>query len=171
MATNPKPIAPSKPHRDSVLALIVKLASAMNVELSVLTQDVYYQKLVTLKLDVLARAIDRLIESWTLPHVMPPIATILEYVGIVQAEGPRITDSRHILDRGDKPPDWEPLNPGEMEAMRKEAQRRTREIETQVKTAAEEKAVPPGIDSAEWERRRDAQLRTFREQNRQAGEA
>jgi hypothetical protein len=78
-----------------------------------------------------------------------------------------IQDSRHILDRGDKPPDWEPLEPGELEAMKQRAQT----IERKVQEAAKPMEMPKGPDAEEWERRRQAQLRAFREKNREAGEA
>ena len=35
-----------------------------------------------------------------------------------------IVDTRRILDRGDKPPDWEPLKPGEADQILREARER-----------------------------------------------
>lgn len=171
MAT--KSTEPSKQHRDSVIALIVKLASAMNVELSVHTQGVYYQKLKNSKLEYLTHAIDTLIDTWTQPHTIPPVATILEHVRQAHHYGPTITDSRRILDRGDKPPDWEALKPGEFDQMRKAAAERAQQIQDQIANVVEQKQMPSageiGVD--EWNRRRDAQLRRFRTNNPGAGEA
>jgi hypothetical protein len=86
-----------------------------------------------------------------------------------------IQDSRHILDRGDKPPDWEPLQAGELERIRLEGKTRADEIERQVSAAAHGFQMPKAPidqpDAAEWERRRQAQLRAFRDKNREVGEA
>jgi len=85
--------------------------------------------------------VERLIESWTIPHVMPPIATVLEFVREVAEVGPRITDARYILDRGDKPPDWEPLKAGEFDAMKRESRARATEFQKQFETVTAGKGM------------------------------
>lgn len=144
------------------------------MELSEATQREYYQKLKIFRLDHLAQAVDGLIDDWMQPHVIPPIATVREYVRQAQEHGPTITDSRRIIGRGDKPPDWEPLQPGELSAMRAEATRRARKIERDIAALADHKQMPvglAGLAEAEWNRRRDEQLRRFRHSNPAAGEA
>lgn len=168
---NPKPIEPSKQHRDSVLRLIVKLATAMNVEISDRTQHEYYLKLVTLRLDVLARAVERLIDSWIVPHTMPPVATLLEFCREVIRETPTQRDTRRILDRGDKPPDWEPVTPAELEQMRQEAAEKARALKQQVADVAKDHTIKPGMTEMEFEARRQKQLDEFRRRNQTAGEA
>lgn len=91
------------------------------MEISDRTQNEYYQKLVTLRLDVLNQAIEQLIDEWDKPHMMPPVAVVLEYVHRAQQRGPLLIDARRILDRGEKPPDWEPLDAEQFATMLGEA--------------------------------------------------
>lgn len=81
-----------------------------------------------------------------------------------------VTDCRHILDRGDKPPGWEQLTPEELAQMQVEARSRARQIDQQVATAAEQHTMRRMTES-EFERRRREQLARFRAKNSGAGEA
>lgn len=79
------------------------------MEISTATANEYFQKLKTTRLEVLTQAVDSLIESWSMPHVMPTVAAILEECD-VQAQNLQVhSDSRRLLERNDKPPDWETL--------------------------------------------------------------
>lgn len=80
---------------------------------------------------------------------------------------PVIDESKAILDRGDKPPDWEALSPEEIEAMRK----RAGIIEHQVQAIVPDHAMPESLTSDEWERRKQQQLEAFRRKNKLGGEA
>src|SRR5262245_62108882 len=102
----PNRTAPSTQKIDFVLAWIVKISSAANVELSEQTQAVYLEYLMRLTDEQLACAGRLTIEEWTEPSKMPPIPFIVERAGRLQE--PFINDARRILDRGDKPPDWDP---------------------------------------------------------------
>lgn len=85
-----------------------------------------------------------------------------------------ITDSSHILDRGDKPHDWGPLKPGELEEMRREARKRAEELQAQIESAVKHENTMPkasDVDQAEWDRRRQKQIDDFRRKNAGAGEA
>jgi len=48
---------------------------------------------------------------------LPSIGEIRQWASCWTPEHEAITDTRRILDRGDKPPDWEPLEPGETERL------------------------------------------------------
>src|ERR1043166_4611130 len=96
-----------------------------------------------------------------LGEFLPSIAQLRQYSSQWRPQD-AIQDSRRILERGDKPADWEPLKPGEIEA-RREAPETIRE---QVAWVAEERAmptIPPGISETEWNRRRDRQLHALHE--------
>ncbi len=66
-----------KMRNESYLVLILKLAAAMNVTLSEATQTVYLEQLLSLELHDLSQAVNRTIQEWDKPHMMPPIAFIL----------------------------------------------------------------------------------------------
>lgn len=73
---------------------------------------------------------------------------------------PEIQDSLHILDRGDKPPDWEQLKPGELEAMKAASKTRQEEVREQVKAWAAKTAMTgyTPSDDSEFEAMRKRQL-------------
>lgn len=73
----PVPIGTPQTQIDSVMTLILRLANAMNVEIGYETQKEYLRKLVTLRLDVLTKAVNMLIENWTEPSKIPPPGSIL----------------------------------------------------------------------------------------------
>lgn len=66
---------------------------------------------------------------------LPSIQQLHVYAG--EWRPPEIQDNRHILERGSKPPDWEPLKPGELEQMKENSRRLREEIEA----AAREKTL------------------------------
>jgi hypothetical protein len=72
----------------------------------------------------------------------PTPAQIREWA--FQWRPPEIQENRHILDRGDKPPDWEPLAPGELTAMQQEAHAKAELLQREVAKLAKEKAMPSG---------------------------
>jgi len=77
-------------------------------------------------------------------------------------------DCRHILDRGDKPPDWEPLKPGELEEMRA-AKKRVEIVKTKIEESVQQHEMPK-LSAEEFEERRRRQLEAFRRKNVDAGE-
>lgn len=70
-----------KPQKGYWLALILKIAAAMGVELPEATQTIYLEQLSSLSLEQLRHATERTIREWDRPHMMPPIAFILERSG------------------------------------------------------------------------------------------
>lgn len=100
-----------KPHPDYYVGWILKIAAAFNVEISEATQAVYLERLLKLTGEQMSRAGSKTIEEWTEASKMPPLAFILA----------RITaDTQNVnmvLMREDKPADWEPLQPGELEGL------------------------------------------------------
>lgn len=60
-----------------VLSLVLKLAAAMNVELSKATLAVYLEQLSKFSYEALSAGIDRTIKAWDKPHMVPPIAYII----------------------------------------------------------------------------------------------
>lgn len=161
---NRKTNSTPKLRRDSCLALILKIAAAANVELSEASQAVYLEKLENLSLERMQAATDRTIDEWDKANQMPPLPFILARA---QMPDPMITKGRQLLERGDKPPDWEPLASGELEEMRRDA----RKIEREIEVNAKQHEMPKPIDDVEWAKRRDEQLRRFLSQNKGAGEA
>lgn len=55
---------------------------------------------------------------------LPTISELRQYASRWTPEHDVMTETRRILDRGDKPPDWEPLKPGELEALLAEVKAR-----------------------------------------------
>jgi len=55
---------------------------------------------------------------------LPTISELRQYASHWTPEYDAITNTQRILDRGDKPPDWEPLKPGELEALLAEVKAR-----------------------------------------------
>lgn len=53
------------------------MAAAVNVELSEATSAVYLEHLASIEDEVLTKAIDAVIQRWTEPSKMPPVAEIL----------------------------------------------------------------------------------------------
>lgn len=83
-----------------------------------------------------------------------------------------IQDSRHLLDRGDKPPDWEPFTPRELAQMKAEAAARYQKLEKAVSTESAKAEMPKAVlDFAAADLRRRRQLEDFRRHNNLAGEA
>ncbi len=68
-------------HRDYVHGLILRMASAANVELTEDSQAVYLEQLVTLKPEAIQQAAQRTVREWDRPNMMPPIAFILKRAG------------------------------------------------------------------------------------------
>lgn len=97
----------------------------------------------------------------------PAPAEIREWAYQWRAEA--ISDSQRILDRGDKPPDWEPLKAGELDEMRQ----RSRKVEREIEIAAKEIVMPKPdpMTDVEFDRRRRMQLEEFRQKNKLTGEA
>lgn len=83
-------------------------------------------------------------------------------------QAPKDNPFRALLERGDKPADWEPLQPGELEAMRA----RANTIIDSVKAAVVEHVIERAPSSdADFEIRRQRQLDAFRRKNGMGGEA
>jgi len=59
---------------------------------------------------------------------LPPISEIRQYASRWTPECEAIRDTRRILDRGVKPPDWEPLEPGETERLLSEIKARAEKM-------------------------------------------
>ncbi len=84
-----------------------------------------------------------------------------------------IDSAKAILERGAKPPDWEPLETADIERMRQESAAQAHEIRQAIDQAAEEHKIPPvkPLDPSEFEARRQRQLDAFRRKNKFQGEA
>lgn len=138
------------------------------MELAPKTVQGYLEVLVAYPSEALATACQRVAREWDKASMFPPPAFIIERIeDAIAHPADRITDSRHILERGAKPPDWEPLQPGELEAM----QARARWVERAVEKAAEEQAVQPArMSNSEWEARRLRQLDAFRKKHNVKGD-
>ncbi len=78
---NPKSIELLKKHRNFVHGLIVKIASAANVELTEATQAIYVERLIQLTTEQVTEATRRTIEEWSESSKMPPLAFILARCG------------------------------------------------------------------------------------------
>ncbi len=103
----PETIKTSKHHAEYLLASIRKIAAAFNVELSEATQAVYMEFLAPLSEENIYNATSKTILEWKEPSKMPPPIFILErYWNSIQ---PLTEETRKILDRDDKPPDWKEL--------------------------------------------------------------
>jgi hypothetical protein len=63
---------------------ILKIAAAMNVTLEEATQAVYVEQCLTLSQPEFIQAVTRTIREWDKPHMMPPIAFILDRSGCNQ---------------------------------------------------------------------------------------
>src|SRR5437867_530937 len=60
-----------------LISLLLKLAAAMNVEVSKATQAVYLEQLAMYSEPAVTAGIDRTIRSWDKPHMLPPVAYVL----------------------------------------------------------------------------------------------
>lgn len=98
---------------------------------------------------------------------MPTVPFILEAVASIQERG--ITDNARLLE--EPRPDWKG-EAGEFEAMLAESKKRAAQISDQNKAEAVKhefpKAAAEPISDLEWQRRREEQLRQFREKNPEA---
>lgn len=152
-----------------------KLAALFRVELGPKAIEAYLEVLVAYPSEALNVACQRVMREWNEASKFPPPAFFIERIEEALTVEPRISDSRHILDRGDKPPDWEQLQPGELEAWRKEAMDRAEEFQRKLAEAETKlKVIPPvTIDperAAELDRRRRLQIEEFRKKNNLTGE-
>ncbi len=71
-----------------------------------------------------------------------------------------ITDTRRILDRGDKPPGWEPLDDDDRS--------RIASLQKAITVAAKQNTIEPTLSADEFERRRQEQIDRFRRKNKLA---
>lgn len=77
------------------------------------TQKVYLERLEKLTFDEMTCAAQATIEEWGEAHKMPPLVFILERAG--RARDRELAErSRKLLNRGDKPAGWEPVDPEEL---------------------------------------------------------
>ena len=98
-----KRTSPAKTVKPYLLSQISKLAAAVNVELTKETIAVYAEVLATLSREVLESAVRRTIWEWDRPHMMPPVAFLLERAVRETQELKLLADTNEILHRPDKP--------------------------------------------------------------------
>ena len=104
-----RPDARRKPAQGYLLESLRRIAAAFRVELSEETQGIYLNELAPFPQASLDEAVGRTIREWTEASKMPTLHFILERIYAAQNQPRTINDSHRILERGDKPADWEPL--------------------------------------------------------------
>lgn len=172
--SNPKAKASSenkkKPVSELVNSYVAQLAMALGVLIPTERSLLYIRALSDLTERQLAHGFEK-----ALKYFKPDFGKTFPYPGELREWAcewrPATENTRLLLDRGDKPADWQPLTPGEIETMRREAAAKAETIQEQIRTAARDRSMPSGQSAAEFERIRQKQLREFREKNGLAGEA
>ena len=159
---NSKPI--NEMHSAFILELLLSISATFTVRIPAETQTIYTQLLAPFPPAALQEGVDCVIRQWDKPCMFPPPSFILERV----SEAARM-NVRAVLDRGDKPPNWEPLTAEEhadlfqkfRETLHREDER-NRMPDTGKEKSAEQR----------WEESRARQLKALAELlQRQAGEA
>jgi len=156
---------------DSIRYFVGQLAMALGQVIPAERILLYIRALSDLTESQLAHGFEKALKFFKpeFGRVFPTPAEIREWA--YEWRPPVVDPSRAILDRGDKPPGWEQLQPGELDKMRARAKQVVERVE---RTAQAEVNGPATtretVPADELERRRIAQLEAFWKHNKQAGE-
>lgn len=111
-----------KQRNDCIVFSVTQLGMALGQKIPVERTSLYVEALNDIGLAALKYAFREALKN--LGTFLPTISELRQYASRWTPEHDVMTETRRILDRGDKPPDWEPLKPGELEALLAEVKAR-----------------------------------------------
>ncbi len=111
-----------KQRSDCIVFSVTQLGTALGQKIPAERTSLYVAGLNDISLAALKYAFGEALKN--LGTFLPTISELRQYASHWTPEYDAITNTQRILDRGDKPPDWEPLKPGELEALLAEVKAR-----------------------------------------------
>ncbi len=137
-----------------MLGWVIKIAVAMNVDISEATQAIYIEELTRFPEHAVAAGCRKVIQEWDKPSLMPPIAVLIARILEVSREYQAQLEqhrTHEILSRASKPEDLVPIDMAAMEEyLRSQVQSKPADTDNWARSREARKIVLESKASGIW---------------------